>query len=71
MNLPIKKFNKIKPINALKHPSWKMGSKITVDSSTLMNKVFEVIEAYKLFSFNKKTSHMKKILLLLFCFPFF
>ena len=35
---------------ALNHPSWKMGSKITIDSATMMNKGFEVIEAYYLFS---------------------
>ena len=40
-----KKFKFIKPNTALKHPNWKMGRKITIDSSTLMNKVFEVIEA--------------------------
>lgn len=37
---------------ALNHPNWKMGSKITIDSATLMNKGFEVIEAYWLFGFN-------------------
>lgn len=38
--------------DALKHPNWKMGSKITIDSATLMNKGFEVIEAYHLFDLN-------------------
>ena len=33
--------------DALKHPNWKMGKKITIDSATMMNKVFEVIEAKK------------------------
>ena len=37
------------PAEALKHPSWKMGAKITIDSSTMMNKGFEVIEAKWLF----------------------
>ncbi len=41
--------NKIKISDALKHPNWKMGKKITIDSSTLMNKVFEVLEAKKIF----------------------
>ncbi len=41
---------KIKIADALKHPNWKMGKKITIDSSTLMNKVFEVIEAKKIFN---------------------
>lgn len=35
---------------ALKHPTWKMGKKITIDSATLMNKGFEIIEAHHLFS---------------------
>ena len=35
---------------ALKHPNWKMGKKITIDSATLMNKAFEIIEAYYLFN---------------------
>ncbi|WP_456456975.1 1-deoxy-D-xylulose-5-phosphate reductoisomerase [Thermovibrio sp.] len=39
----------VKPQDALKHPNWKMGKKITVDSATLMNKGLEVIEAYWLF----------------------
>ncbi len=51
---PIKKLNHIKAKQAIKHPNWKMGKKISVDSANMMNKVFEVIEAYKLFKFNKK-----------------
>ena len=43
-------FKKIKPSDALKHPKWKMGKKITIDSSTLMNKIFELAEAQKLFN---------------------
>ena len=54
LNTSIKKLNLIKPSQAIKHPNWKMGKKISVDSSTLMNKVFEVIEAYRLFKFDKK-----------------
>ncbi len=51
---PFLKVNKknIKITDALKHPNWKMGKKITIDSSTLMNKVFEVIEAKKIFNLN-------------------
>ena len=52
-----KKFSEIKnvePKQALKHPNWKMGKKITIDSATMMNKVFEVIEANKLFKFDIK-----------------
>ena len=40
--------------DALKHPNWKMGKKITIDSSTMMNKVFEVIEAKKIFNIDLK-----------------
>jgi len=40
----------IKVEDALKHPTWKMGSKITIDSATLMNKGFEVIEAHWLYN---------------------
>ena len=36
--------------DALKHPNWKMGKKISIDSATLMNKVFEVIEAKNIFN---------------------
>ncbi len=50
LNYPKKKFKLIKPKNALKHPNWKMGKKITIDSATLMNKVFEVIEAKNIFN---------------------
>ena len=57
LRLPKKKFNKISIKNALKHPNWKMGKKITIDSATLMNKVFEVIEAYRLF--NLKPNQVK------------
>ena len=54
INLPKKKFKKISPKDALKHPSWQMGKKITIDSATLMNKVFEVIETKKIFNLNYK-----------------
>jgi len=48
--LPLNKFKKITPKTALKHPSWKMGNKISIDSATMINKVFEVIEAKKIFN---------------------
>ena len=53
-NYPLNKFQSITPKIALKHPNWKMGKKITIDSATLMNKVFEVIEAKKIFNFDYK-----------------
>jgi 1-deoxy-D-xylulose-5-phosphate reductoisomerase len=43
-------FNSITPAQALNHPTWNMGAKITVDSATLMNKGFEVLEAMSLFN---------------------
>lgn len=50
----LKKFkdnmDDISPSDALKHPRWKMGKKITIDSATLMNKGFEIIEAHYLFN---------------------
>ena len=45
---------KITPKLASSHPNWKMGAKISVDSSTLMNKVFEIIEAKKIFNIELK-----------------
>jgi len=48
--LPLSEFNKITKEQALKHPNWEMGSKITIDSATMMNKGFEIIEAYWLFN---------------------
>ena len=52
-----KKLNDLKSVNvksALNHPNWKMGNKITIDSATLMNKGFEVIEAKWLFDLPKE-----------------
>ncbi len=49
-NLPLNKFKHIKVSDALKHPNWKMGQKISIDSATMMNKVFEIIEAHKIFN---------------------
>lgn len=50
-NLPINDFKNITPKQALNHPSWSMGKKISIDSATMMNKVFEIIEAKKIFNF--------------------
>ena len=47
--LPIEQFDAITPEQALKHPTWVMGRRITVDSATLLNKGLEVIEACRLF----------------------
>lgn len=48
---PKEEFAKVTPAQALNHPTWKMGPRITIDSATLMNKGFEVIEACWLFDF--------------------
>lgn len=48
-NFRLKKLEKVTKEDALKHPNWNMGNKITIDSATMMNKGFEVIEAYHLF----------------------
>jgi 1-deoxy-D-xylulose-5-phosphate reductoisomerase len=49
-NTPLTAFDNITPQQALKHPTWVMGQRITIDSATMMNKGFEVIEACRLFS---------------------
>lgn len=48
-DLPVEKLAQVKVADALKHPNWSMGRKITIDSATLMNKGLEVIEAHFLF----------------------
>ena len=50
---PLSKIKKVTPSKALKHPNWSMGKKISVDSSTMMNKVFEVIETQRIFNLEK------------------
>ena len=50
LSYSISDLKKIKISEAINHPNWKMGKKISVDSATMMNKVFEVIEAKKIFN---------------------
>ena len=52
--LDLHRFKDVRPVDALKHPNWKMGNKITIDSATMMNKGLEVIEAHWLFGLNTK-----------------
>ncbi len=52
LNYRLNKLKNVNPKEAIKHPNWKMGRKISVDSATLMNKVFEVIEAQRIFKIN-------------------
>jgi len=54
LNYNISKLKNVKPSEAIKHPKWKMGKKISIDSATLMNKMLELIEAKKLFSLDPK-----------------
>jgi 1-deoxy-D-xylulose-5-phosphate reductoisomerase len=49
LNRNLQKIKYIKSKYALKHPNWKMGKKISIDSATMMNKIFEIIEAMKIF----------------------
>lgn len=51
---PKQQMESVTPAQALNHPTWKMGQRITIDSATLMNKGFEVIEACWLFDFGPK-----------------
>ena len=50
----IKKLKNVKARVAVKHPNWRMGKKISIDSATLMNKVFEIIEAQRIFNVDIK-----------------
>ena len=52
--LSLKKFKKITITQALKHPNWKMGKKISIDSATMINKIYEVIEAKNIFNISYK-----------------
>ena len=50
-NLNREQLVKVTPEDALRHPTWKMGNKITIDCATMINKAFEVIEAHYLFDY--------------------
>ena len=49
LNKPLKRLKNANIKQATNHPNWKMGKKISIDSATMMNKVFEIIEAKKIF----------------------
>jgi 1-deoxy-D-xylulose-5-phosphate reductoisomerase len=51
-NRPLEELDKVTPEEALNHPTWKMGKRVSLDSATMMNKGFEVIEACWLFDFH-------------------
>tara|TARA_B100001063_G_scaffold77581_1_gene72035 strand:+ start:2002 stop:3165 length:1164 start_codon:yes stop_codon:yes gene_type:complete len=54
LNYPRSRLQQVKLNDALNHPNWKMGKKISIDSATMMNKVFEVIEAKNIFNLDYK-----------------
>ena len=54
LNKSINQIKNVKVSAALKHPNWKMGKKISIDSATMMNKVFEVVETKNIFSVSYK-----------------
>ena len=58
LNYKLNKLKNVKPKEAIKHPNWRMGKKISIDSATLMNKVFEIIEAQRIFKIDIKKFHI-------------
>ncbi|NPA73714.1 MAG: 1-deoxy-D-xylulose-5-phosphate reductoisomerase [Epsilonproteobacteria bacterium] len=52
-NTPLDRLKDVKPKDALKHPNWSMGDKISIDSATMTNKLFEILEAKWLFKTEK------------------
>jgi len=49
LNTPLSELERVRPAEALNHPKWRMGERITIDSATMVNKGFEVVEAHHLF----------------------
>tara|TARA_Y100000590_G_scaffold164057_1_gene187984 strand:- start:416 stop:1585 length:1170 start_codon:yes stop_codon:yes gene_type:complete len=54
LNHKLNRLKNVKPRDAIKHPNWNMGKKISIDSATLINKVFEIIEAQRIFKIDIK-----------------
>ena len=54
INYPLNKLKNVSVAKALNHPNWKMGKKISIDSASMMNKVFEIIEARNIFNIDYK-----------------
>lgn len=50
VDMPVEELSRVTPEDALKHPNWSMGPKVTIDSATMMNKGLEMIEAHHLFN---------------------
>ena len=57
-HMPLEQLKDATPEDALKHPTWNMGAKITIDCATMMNKGFEIIEAYYLFNYLPDKVHI-------------
>src|SRR5581483_7945101 len=57
-DVPLQALDRVTPAEALRHPNWQMGAKITVDSATLMNKGLEVLEAACLFELDLDQVHV-------------
>ena len=57
-HLSRKELENVTPEDALKHPTWKMGNKITIDCATMVNKAFEIIEAGYLFNYSPNKVHV-------------
>lgn len=57
---PVEEIKSKKPIDALKHPNWKMGKKITIDSASMVNKLFEVLEAKWLFGIDEIDAYIER-----------
>ncbi|MDC0518170.1 1-deoxy-D-xylulose-5-phosphate reductoisomerase [Candidatus Pelagibacter sp.] len=58
LNYKLSSFKNIKIKNAIDHPTWQMGKKISIDSATLINKVYELIEAQKIFNLDYSKFHI-------------
>lgn len=58
-NVPLDRLSDVKAEEALKHPTWKMGNKITIDCATMMNKGFEIIEAFYLYGYPLDKIHVQ------------
>lgn len=59
-DLDLKNLKNVKAKDALKHPNWSMGAKITIDSATMMNKLFELLEGFHLFKTDKISAFIER-----------
>lgn len=59
-NRKVKDLKNVSPEDALKHPNWDMGAKITIDSATMANKLFEMLEAYWLYDMKNISAYIER-----------